>query len=212
MSETPSKPPKVDLAERMRARVASPDYTGPSFLTETQQEPAPPHAPAHTRPPAHDAALAPSHAPNFSRGLAQIPAQLLDPQPGEEGSDRTEITASGSRVAALPPTQDIAHTQSHGSTDPRAHVAAPVGPAQTEQGPHPDIAFVTPAKYVTPYRVGMKRVCTYVSPTVKKQIKHLLYVNDMKEEELVCHALNLYFKSHGLPENAFDGKQKAASR
>lgn len=204
MSDTPTKPPKVDLAERMRARVASPDYTGPSFLTETQQ------APAST--PAHDAPSSPAHVPAFSRGLAHVPAHLLDTQPREEGSHRSEITASGSRVAALPPTQDIAHTQSHGSTDPRAHVAAPVGPAQAEQGPLPDIAFVTPAKYVTPYRVGMKRVCTYVSPTVKKQIKHLLYVNDMKEEELVCHALNLYFKSHGLPENAFDGKQKAASR
>jgi hypothetical protein len=66
-----------------------------------------------------------------------------------------------------------------------------------------------PGSYVPPSRSGMKRIQGYFSPRVKRQFRLLALNADLSEEELVGRALNLLFKAEGLPEIAFDGKDRS---
>lgn len=63
-----------------------------------------------------------------------------------------------------------------------------------------------PKVYVPPSRRDMKRVQGYFSPRVKRQLKVLAAQKDKTEEELVGEALNMLFRTHGLPTIAFEGK------
>ncbi len=65
------------------------------------------------------------------------------------------------------------------------------------------------SSYVPPSRSGMKRIQGYFSPRVKRQFRLLAVNSDLSEEELVGRALNLLFKAEGLPEIAFDGKDRS---
>lgn len=62
--------------------------------------------------------------------------------------------------------------------------------------------------YVPPSRAGMKRIQGYFSPRVKRQMRLLAINRDLSEEDLVGRALNLLFKTEGLPEIAFDNKEQ----
>jgi hypothetical protein len=66
-----------------------------------------------------------------------------------------------------------------------------------------------PGSYIPPSRSGMKRIQGYFSPRVKRQFRLLAVNADLSEEELVGRALNLLFKAEGLPEIAFDGKDRS---
>ena len=63
--------------------------------------------------------------------------------------------------------------------------------------------------YIPPSRSGMKRIQGYFSPRVKRQFRLLAVNSDVTEDELVSRALNLLFKTEGLPEIAFDGKERS---
>lgn len=73
--------------------------------------------------------------------------------------------------------------------------------------PDDDTAGRGPA-YVPPSRAGMKRIQGYFSPRVKRQMRLLAVNKDLSEEDLVGRALNLLFKTEGLPEIAFDNKEQ----
>lgn len=73
--------------------------------------------------------------------------------------------------------------------------------------PDDDTAGRVPA-YVPPSRAGMKRIQGYFSPRVKRQMRLLAVNKDLSEEDLVARALNLLFKTEGLPEIAFDNKEQ----
>lgn len=62
--------------------------------------------------------------------------------------------------------------------------------------------------YIPPSRTGMKRIQGYFSPRVKRQFRLLAVNADITEDELVSRALNLLFRAEGLPEIAFDGKDR----
>ncbi|MFW6027672.1 MAG: ribbon-helix-helix domain-containing protein, partial [bacterium] len=68
-----------------------------------------------------------------------------------------------------------------------------------------------PGSYVAPSRAGMKRVQGYFSPRVKRQLRLLAVNADVSEEELVGRALDLLFRAEGLPEIAFDGKERSGA-
>jgi len=70
---------------------------------------------------------------------------------------------------------------------------------ETHQEPQPKV-------YVPPSRRNMKRVQGYFSARVKRQLKVLAAQEDKTEEELVGEALNMLFRTHGLPTIAFEGK------
>lgn len=78
-------------------------------------------------------------------------------------------------------------------------------PAKGEQGaerPEPQAK-----SYVAPSRRDMKRIQGYFSTRVKRQLKILAAEHDKTEEELVGEALNMLFRTHGLPAIAFEGKE-----
>lgn len=60
--------------------------------------------------------------------------------------------------------------------------------------------------YVRATRINMKRSCTYLHPVCKEQIEAITYAKGLTEEDILRTGLNLYFKSVGLPENAFLGR------
>ena len=50
-----------------------------------------------------------------------------------------------------------------------------------------------------PSRRGKRRVELWLSPDAKKQVKHIAVDEEKSQEQLMAEALNMLFKSRGVP-------------
>lgn len=143
-----------------------------------------PHVPVATR--AHEYVSTSSHAPLGTPPHENTSASAHD----EKGRSSHGLMSEMSHELMTRSTHEEEGSRSHGLTSPDDDTAGR-GPA-----------------YVPPSRAGMKRIQGYFSPRVKRQMRLLAVNKDLSEEDLVGRALNLLFKTEGLPEIAFDNKEQ----
>lgn len=151
--------------------------------------------PVESSPPLHAETQTPPHYDRSARRTNDVP-QAADNTEAQSPPSQTIGSAPESREFVTP---NILH--------PEQPIGGPIhqSTSPTLAAPNAQRAENIPLLKTSPYRQGQKRVQSVVAPHVKTQIKHFLIQHDMKEEELLRHALNLFFRSQHLPEIAHDG-------
>lgn len=159
------------------------------------------------RPPSVDLAAAMeadlrSHDPMSTRPHeTQSPVSRVLMSPSAHETMNRSAQESMASVAHDPMSQespDGMGPRSHGEEGTGSHGLTSVPETAADRAP----------AYVPPSRAGMKRIQGYFSPRVKRQLRLMAVNHDISEEDLVGRALNLLFKSEGLPEIAFDNKEQ----
>ena len=195
-----SKPPRFDLAAAMEAELET-DALGPRAAWGS---------PLHPTRDSSSAATSVAQSPDPSILASDAPSVSPSPPPPVSQDERSDIPSSHTpmRLAddATPVTPSLA-------TPPADAV---VGAGDAPSGRHDDATPVarssssqTPAskRYKQPpSRQEPVRVSAYCSPRVVKQLRMMAVTQDATIDELMTRALNLLFKTEGLPEIAFDGK------
>jgi len=194
------KPPRFDLAAAMEADLET-DALGPRAAWGS-----PPQSPRD----GSSAATSVAPSPDPSVLASDAPSVSSSPRPQVPQDEVSDIPTSQTPMRPA----DNATTVIPSTATPQAD--AIVGAGDAPSGLQDDATCVartrssqTPAskRYKQPpSRQEPIRVSAYCSPRVVKQLRMMAVTQDATIDELMTRALNLLFKTEGLPEIAFDGK------
>lgn len=195
-----SKPPRFDLAAAMEADLET-DALGPRAAWGS-----PPQSPRD----GSSAATSVAPSPDPSVLASDAPSVSSSPRPQVPQDEESDIPTSQTPMRPA----DNATTVTPSIATPQAD--ATVGAGDAPYGLQDDATSVArtrssqpPAskRYKQPpSRQEPIRVSAYCSPRVVKQLRMMAVTQDTTIDELMTRALNLLFKTEGLPEIAFDGK------
>lgn len=204
------KPPRVDLAAAMEEDLATSPMGPRSSWPQSLRPPS--VTPSHGTPVADDhATRAPQdHAPlRHEAHETPRPGSHATQAPADSLAHSPEsISAQKEHGPDVPPSHDTSPLATH-ETERRSDHATQLAPADTRTSRAPSDSH---RYYQPPSRIGRKRISTYCSPRVVQQIRTLAAAKDCTIDDLVSEALNLLFAKEGLPNIAFDQKERPSAQ
>lgn len=195
-----SKPPRFDLAAAMEADLEA-DALGPRAAWGSPPQSLRNDSSAGTSvAPSPDPSVLVSNAPPVSPSSHPPVTQdegsnvSTSQTPMRPADNATTVTPS----ISTPPADTIAGA---GGTPSGLQDDATSVPRTRSSQTHASKRYTQPPSRQEPIRVS-----AYCSPRVVKQLRMMAVTQDATIDELMTRALNLLFKTEGLPDIAFDGK------